>query len=454
MSVSLKFLGGAGTVTGSKYLLSYNGSKILIDCGLFQGLKDLRLKNWDDIEIKASEIHAIILTHAHIDHSGYIPRLIRNGFRGKIYCTHATKALCSILLPDAGYLMEEEAEYRNRTKRTKHNPALPLYTREEAESAMKYFESIAFNEPKVVDSQISFEFFYAGHILGASSAVVSVGGRKIAFSGDIGRLEDDIMYPPVPLPAVDYLVTESTYGNRLHPHYDVKAELAKIINETAERKGVIIIPAFAVGRAQSLMYYAWKLLSENKIPDIPMYLNSPMATNVNEVLKRFKELHKLSDEECVYICRTVRYVSSVEDSIALNEKDGPMLIISASGMLSGGRVLHHLKAFGGDPRNTIVLAGFQAAGTRGEALQLGHREIKIHGEYYEIKAEIKVLENISAHADYSELLRWFSSSKMKPRKVFVTHGEPAAAESFKNKIHEKFGWDSYVPAQNEEVVLG
>lgn len=453
MSFTLKFLGAAGTVTGSKYLLHCNGVNVLVDCGLFQGLKSLRLKNWDDLAFKASEIQAIILTHAHIDHSGYIPRLIKNGFRGKIYCTSATKDLCRILLPDAGYLMEEEAEYRNRTKKTKHSPALPLYTLKEAEASLKYFVGIPYNQQTHINPQISFEFFYSGHILGAASVVISSGAKKIAFTGDIGRLDDDMLKAPVPLPPVNYLVTESTYGNRLHEKTNAKDELAKIINETAERNGVVIIPAFAVGRAQSIMYMVWKLLSQNKIPDIPMYLNSPMATNVNELLKKYKDLHKLTLEECGYICRVVKYVNSVEDSIALNEKKGPMLIISASGMLSGGRVLHHLKAFGPDPRNTIVLAGFQAAGTRGEALEHGAKEVKIHGEYIQMRAQVRVLENVSAHADYSEILHWLSQSQMHPEKVFVTHGEPSAADELRRRITEKLGWDCVVPEQNEKVTL-
>lgn len=454
MSITLKFLGGAGTVTGSKYLLNCNGSKILIDCGLFQGIKSLRLKNWDDLQIKASEIQAIILTHAHIDHSGYIPRLVKNGFRGKIYCTSATKDLCRILLPDAGYLMEEEAEYRNRTHRTKHSPALPLYTLKDAENSLQYFEGVAFNQQVQINPRISFEFFYAGHILGAASVVVSVGGKKIGFSGDVGRLEDDMLKPPVPLPPVNYLVTESTYGNRLHQKTNIKDDLAKIINETAERNGVVIIPAFAVGRAQSIMYMVWKLLSQNKIPDIPMYLNSPMATNVTKLLHKYRDLHKLTVEECTYTCKVVKYVNSVEDSIALNEKKGPMLIISASGMLSGGRVLHHLKAFGPDPRNTIVLAGYQAAGTRGEALERGIREVKIFGEYVEVRAQVKILENISAHADYGEILEWLSQSKMHPEKVFITHGEVSSADELRRRIFEKFGWDCTVPEQNDEISLG
>lgn len=454
MSLELKFLGAAGTVTGSKYLLNHNGKKILIDCGLFQGLKALRLKNWEDLEVNASDIEAIILTHAHLDHSGYIPRLIKNGFRGKIYCSHATKDLCRILLPDAGYLMEEEAEYRNRTKSTKHSPALPLYTLKEAEASLKYFEGVSFNEKVDLGSDLSFEFYYAGHILGAASVVISVGGKKLGFSGDIGRLQDDMFRAPAPLPHVDYLITESTYGNRLHKDLSVYEELAKIINETVERKGVIIIPAFAVGRAQALMYMVWKLLSQNKIPDIPMYLNSPMATNVNELLKKYRDLHKLTPEESVFVCRVVKYVNSVEDSIALNERKGPMLIISASGMLSGGRVLHHLKAFASDPRNTIVLAGYQAAGTRGEALEHGAREVKVHGEYIEVRAQVKVLENVSAHADYSEILTWLGQSKMHPEKVFITHGEPAAADELRRRLNEKFGWDCVVPEPYQSVRLG
>lgn len=453
MAFDLQFLGGAGTVTGSKYLITFNRTKILIDCGLFQGLKSLRLKNWDGFPIQASEIDSVILTHAHIDHSGYIPRLIKDGFRGKIYSTEATRDLCKILLPDAGYLMEEEAEYLNRIKRTKHSPALPLFTLKEAEHSLEYFEVIPFNERKYLNAGLSFEFRYAGHILGAASVTVHVGGQKIAFTGDIGRMNDKIFHPPETLPQVDYLVTESTYGNRLHKNSDILDDLEQIINESYGRSGVIIIPAFAVGRAQALMYCLWQLKKQKRIPDFPMYLNSPMATNVNGLLHKHQKLHRLSQAECTEMCDIVQYVHTAEESKALNNQKGPMLIISASGMLAGGRVLHHLKTFAPYEQNTILLTGFQAAGTRGEALQHGADEIKIHGQYVPVKAHVKVLDNMSAHADYSEIIQWFSQGKINPKKVFVTHGEPSSADELRRRLTESFGWNCFVPELSETVRL-
>jgi metallo-beta-lactamase family protein len=454
MSLEIQFLGAAGTVTGSKYLVIFKNKKYLIDCGLFQGLKSLRLKNWESLPIDVSEIDAVILTHAHIDHSGYIPRLIQDGFSGKIYCTHATKDLCAILLPDSGYLMEEEAEYLNRKKKTKHQPAKPLYTQNEALASLDYFQGVKFEEQIELDKQFKFEFRYAGHILGAASVILQAGEKKIAFTGDVGRQNDAVFYPPKPLPPVDYLITESTYGNRLHKKINVLDELEKIIMTTYKRKGVILIPSFAVGRAQSFMYHLLMLKRENRIPNIPMYLNSPMATNVNGLLTKYKELHRLSDGECVEVCSIVKYVRSVEESIALNEKKGPMIIISASGMLSGGRVLHHLKAFAPFQRNTILLAGYQAAGTRGEALERGAPEIKVHGEYVPVRAQIANLDNVSAHADYSEMITWFSQSALNPKKVFITHGELSAADDFRRRLFEKFKWDCVVPEQDKIFKLG
>ena len=451
--MELQFLGAAGTVTGSRYLLSHKGQRILIDCGLFQGLKALRLKNWDKFPVNPAEITAIILTHAHIDHSGYIPRLIKDGFKGKIYSTAATKDLCRILLSDSGHLMEEEADYLNRKNKTKHNPALPLFSQKEAEESISRFESINFDELKRLTPDIGFTFQYAGHIFGAASIILNIEGRKIAFTGDIGRLNDKILFPPKPLPEVDYLITESTYGNRLHLNTDILDELASVINETHNRNGVIIIPAFAVGRTQSLMYYLAKLKEQNRIPDLPMFLNSPMATNVSDFLRKYKELHRLSDDECKQTCAVVKYVKTVEESKALNKMHGPMLIISASGMLTGGRVLHHLKAFAPYPQNTILLTGFQAAGTRGNALEKGTQEIKIHGEYVPVNAQVKVLQNLSAHADYKEIIQWFSESKIHPRKVFITHGEASAADELRRRLTESFGWNCVVPAFDEKVSL-
>ena len=452
-AIELQFLGAAATVTGSKYLLTCNNKKILIDCGLFQGLKSLRLKNWDGFPVDASTIDSIILTHAHIDHSGYIPRLIKNGFRGKIYSTAATKDVCKILLPDCGYLLEEEAAYLNRIGKTKHSPALPLFTLKEAEESLKYFVEVPFKEKTQISPGLYFEFRYAGHILGAASVIVSANDKKIGFTGDIGRMNDRIFYPPDPLPEIDYLITESTYGNRLHDISDPIDDLENIINETHKRKGVIIIPSFAVGRAQTIMHYLAVLRREKRIPSMPMFLNSPMATDFSTIFRKYPDLHKLSENECAEIREIMQFVRSSEESKLLNERQGPMLIISASGMLTGGRVLHHLKAFAPFPENTILLTGFQSAGTRGDALQRGVREIKIHGQYISVKADVKVLDNMSAHADYGELLQWFKQSNINPKKVFVTHGESTAADDFRRCLTEVFGWQCSVPDQAEKVIL-
>lgn len=453
MAFQIQFLGAAGTVTGSKYLLTHNGRKILVDCGLFQGAKALRLKNWEEFGVSPSEIESIILTHAHIDHSGYIPRLVKQGFRGRIYCTPATEELCRILLPDSGYLMEEEAEYLNSHKKTKHSPALPLFTVEEANAALNYFEVVPFHEKISLGSDTSFEFNYAGHILGAASAIVDVVGKKIAFTGDIGRMNDDIFFPPEPLPKIDYLVTESTYGNRLHGQSNPLVDLATVINETYQRKGVILTPAFAVGRTQALMYDLSRLRAQGRIPAFPMYLNSPMATNVSKLFCEYNVLHKLSESECMETCEIVKYVRTVEESKSLNVRKGPMLIISASGMLTGGRILHHLKAFAPYPENSILLTGFQASGTRGDALERGAEQVKIHGDYIPVRAQVTVMHNMSAHADHKEIIQWFSESQVNPKRVFITHGESSAADEFRRRLTETFGWQCSVPTQDELVVL-
>lgn len=453
MKTRITFLGGAGTVTGSKYLVEHGKHKILVDCGLFQGLKTLRVRNWNPLPVPVSEIDAVILTHAHVDHSGYIPRLVKDGYRGPIYATAATYDLCKILLPDSGYLMEEEAEYLNRHKKSKHAVALPLFTQKEAEAALPHFVTVDFNQNKEIFPGIHFTFGYAGHIFGAAQVVLDCNGLRIAFSGDIGRLHDPILYPPAILPKVDYLVLESTYGDRLHEPTSPADTLERIITATHAREGVILVPAFAVGRAQQIMYYLWELKSAGRIPDFPMYLNSPMAENASSLLLRYAELHQLSAEQAEEICGIVRYVRSADESRALNERSGPMLIISASGMLTGGRILHHLKAFAGDGRNTILLTGFQAAGTRGEALLRGKRELKVHGEYIPIRAQVAELENISAHADYAEILSWLEGCQIAPRRVFVTHGEPIASDEMRLRLIDRFGWHAMVPDDRQSVDL-
>lgn len=449
----LRFLGAAGTVTGSKYLLATDKQKILVDCGLFQGLKELRLKNWDEFPIYPNSIDAIILTHAHLDHSGYIPRLVKGGFKGNVFCTPATYALCRILLIDAAYLQEEEADWLNRKKFSKHSPALPLFTKKDAETSLEQFVPINFDESFAVTQDVRATFKYAGHILGAATAIVETPTTKIAFSGDLGRANDPVLHAPALLPAVDYLIVESTYGNRQHDTIDPVQELETVINEALQKKGVVLIPSFAVGRAQSLMYYLSTLKKLGRIPNVPMYLNSPMALNATGLFCEFKSLHKLSDEQCKEMGEAVQYVKTVEESKALNEKKGPMIIISASGMATGGRIIHHLKAFVSNPTTTVVLAGFQAAGTRGRALQDGAKEIKIHGEFIPVRATIRVLKNSSAHADYVEILDWLSKSKISPKKVFITHGEPEAALKMKEHIADRFHWSCEVPKQDQEFTL-
>lgn len=453
MSAKLTFLGTAGTVTGSKYLFNFEGQKILIDCGLFQGLKFLRQKNWSELSCPASEINAVLLTHAHIDHSGYIPRLIRQGFRGKIYATTATREVCGILLPDCGQLQEEEATYLNKHGRTKHRPALPLFSREDAEKSLDFFKTVPLNQSWTLGSHLSFEFRYAGHILGAASVLLRFGDQKIIFTGDVGRMKDPIFSPPAQLPQTDYLVTESTYGNKKHESASPMEFLEQTVRETYARRGVLVIPSFAVGRAQALMYYLWLLKKANRLPEIPMYLNSPMAIDFNRIFGQHRDWHRLSNSQCREIGDLFRLVKTPEESKALNDSKGPMLIISASGMLTGGRVLHHLKAFAPYPENTILLAGFQAEGTRGRALIEGKKEIKIHGEFVPVRAQVKVLDNISSHADADEMIQWFQGSPLHPKKVFVTHGENTAAQEFSRRLTEKFKWSCLVPQLEETFNL-
>lgn len=445
---SIQFLGAANTVTGSKYLIRSGKSNVLVDCGLFQGLKTLRLKNWDTLPIPAENIDAIILTHAHLDHSGYIPRLVKSGFKGRIYSTHATFDLCKILLPDAGYLAEEEASFLNRHKKTKHSPALPLFTYEEALRSLEFFHTIAFEEIETISDDFKFSFHYAGHILGAASVLVETSGFSLGFSGDIGRPKDSVFFPPKFFRQPDYLITESTYGNKLHKESDPIEDLGQIIQRTVDRNGTVVIPSFAVGRAQYLLYCLWRLRKQGRFQNIPVFLNSPMATNVNDLWIQYHDLHRLTHSEIKEICNLATYVKSVDESKALNEKKESKIIISASGMITGGRILHHIKQFGPDEKNTIVLAGYQAVGTRGESLANQARELKIHGEYIPINAEVAQLDNMSAHADYSEMIEMYKQCKMKPKKVFITHGDPSASNELRRRLKDTLDWTCEVPDAN------
>ncbi|WP_431686516.1 MBL fold metallo-hydrolase RNA specificity domain-containing protein [Hahella sp. NBU794] len=449
----LKFLGAAGTVTGSKYLLSEGSGKFLLDCGLYQGVKALRERNWKPFPAKASEIKSVVLSHAHLDHSGYIPALMKHGFKGKVFCTPATYALAKVLLPDSGFLQEEDARYANKRKFSKHSPALPLYTEKDAWEALKHFETVDFHEKFSPIHGVTAEIHRAGHILGAGSVQLSGAKGSIVFSGDLGRQEDRIMYPPETIAAADYLVVESTYGDRLHDKVDVRAQLSEAINATAKRGGIVLIPSFAVGRAQHLLYLIQLLKADNSIPDLPVFLNSPMAISATEIFCHYHKEHRLTAEDCALIDQGTHFVRSVEESIELNRKKFPCIIVSASGMASGGRVLHHLKTLLPDHRNTIVFAGFQAPGTRGDALTHGAERVKIHGEYFPVKAEVINLESLSAHADYAEILSWLRGFKQPPRHTYVTHGESVASDALRLRIADELGWRASAPEYLDEAQL-
>jgi metallo-beta-lactamase family protein len=453
IAMKLTFLGGTGTVTGSKYLLEHEGRRLLVDCGLFQGLKQLRLRNWDSFPVLPSSIDAVVLTHAHLDHSGYVPRLVRQGFRGRVYATPGTRALCGLLLADSGRLLEEEADYANRHGFSKHQPALPLYDEHAAREAMEHFSTRDFDRGFEPLPGVRVLMRRAGHLLGAASVRVEWDGRSVLFSGDLGRGNDLLMHPPELPEAADWLVLESTYGDRQHVRVDAMAAIADVINRTASRGGVLIVPAFAVGRAQALMWIVSELRRQRRIADVPVYLNSPMAADATRIYVERAGEHRLSPADCQAMTRAAHIVDSVEESKRLNELREPAVIISASGMASGGRVLHHLKAYAPDPKNGILFVGFQAAGTRGASMLAGAPSVKIHGEQVPVRAELTRLDALSAHADRDELLAWAGALPAPPRRVFVTHGEPVAADALRQALEERHGWPCTVPEYRDSFTL-
>jgi metallo-beta-lactamase family protein len=451
--MKITFLGATGTVTGSKYLVTSGSKRILIDCGLFQGLKELRLRNWAPLPVRPQDVDAVVLTHAHLDHSGYLPLLIKHGFGGRIFCSSATRDLCAVLLPDSGHLQEEDAAYANRKRYSKHHPAEPLYTQQDAEAALARFSPIEWEREHSLGDGLSVRLSPAGHILGSALVLVKDRDTSVLFSGDLGRLNDPVMVRPSQIRAADHLVIESTYGDRLHDAVDPGEELAKIISRTVSRGGVVIVPAFAVGRAQTLLYYVQKLKAAGAIPDVPVFLNSPMATNVTELFCRHRSEHRLDPETCSATCHAAIGVRTATDSRELDARRGPMIIISASGMLTGGRVLHHVRTFGPDPKNTIILVGYQAAGTRGASLAQGSRRLRIHGEDIDVRAEIATLHNLSAHADAAEIITWLRGFETPPITTFITHGEPSASQSLKHRIEAELGFRCRVPTYLETATL-
>lgn len=449
MASRITFLGGVGTVTGSKYLVESGGRRILVDCGLFQGLKQLRLRNWDKFEVPPASIDAVVLTHAHLDHSGYLPILVRDGFKGSVYCTDPTADLCKILLTDSAHILEKDAEFANRRGFSKHSPALPLYTSHDAQRSLERLKPVHFSKSVELVSGITATFVPAGHILGASIVTLALPDGTLVFSGDLGRFNDPTMLDPTTVTAADYLVVESTYGNRLHDAADPADLLASVINRTVQRGGTVLIPTFAVGRVQTILYHIHRLKQDKRIADVPVFLDSPMAVKASDLLCKYLQWHRMDERLCNQICESARYVNSPEESKKLDSEEMPKIILSASGMLTGGRILHHLKAFGPDARSSIVLAGYQAAGTRGAALAGGVEQVKIHGAYVPIKAEVASISAMSAHADRDEILRWLSGFQKAPKKTFITHGEPVAADALRLAIEERFKWVCKIPEQRD-----
>ena len=479
--ISITFLGAARTVTGSKYLVESNGTRVMVDAGLFQGLKELRLRNWQDLPVKAASIDAIVLTHAHLDHCGYLPRIVSQGFRGRVFCTLGTQDLCKIVLPDAGRLQEEDAAFANRHHFSKHKPALPLYTEVDALRAVSQLQPCGYDRPMPAANGIEVEFINAGHLLGSSYVRMRIDGRTVLFGGDLGRFGRPVLPDPTPVAEADYLLVESTYGNRVHEQDDNGDRLAEIITETAHKGGKLIIPAFAIGRVEELVYWLKRLESEKRIPVLPVFVDSPMAAAaLARYTERVQELDpEMQPEEhddkaphdaaapnspavrrrqamqeremCVFCTERFRVIGNAEESKQLTASKMPSIVISASGMAEGGRVLHHLKAALPDARNTVLFAGYQAAGTRGRRLVDGEKSVKIHGDWIPVAARIESIDSMSAHADANEIMHWLGGFTAPPKQTFIVHGEPVAQDALGARIQAELGWSHKAPNHQEKV---
>lgn len=446
MGVSITFLGAAGTVTGSKYLVRHGDQALLVDCGLFQGYKPLRLRNWTPLPIVPDQVDAVLLTHAHLDHSGYLPLLVKEGYRGPIYASSGTRDLCRILLPDSGHIQEEDAAFANRHGFSKHSPALPLYTRQDALDCLPLIKTVHHRSTFQPLPGWRATFQPAGHILGASSILLEVAGRKILFSGDLGRPDDSLMNPPDAAPAADTVLIESTYGDRTHPQDNLLAELGPALQRLAARGGVAVVPVFAVGRAQALLHAIAQLKAMGTLPHgLPIFLDSPMAVHTTHLFAQHPGEHRLSRDEVHAMTHAATMIQSTDESKALASRHGPMVILSASGMATGGRVLHHLAHHAGNHRNMVILTGYQSPGTRGATLASGARSVRIHGHDVEVQAEIVQLESASAHADAAQLLEWLRSSSSTPSQVYVVHGELSAADTLRGRIEHELHWRAMVP---------
>lgn len=461
---TIDFLGAAGTVTGSKYLVDTGKVRFMVDCGMFQGAKKLRLLNWAGCPVPPKSIGHILLTHAHIDHIGMLPVYVRQGFAAAAWTTPATAELCEISLLDAAHLQEEDARFANKMGFSKHKPALPLYTVEDSQQAIRHLKAVDYDRDLPLDGDVVVRFRDAGHILGSATIETNIGGNgkplRVVFSGDLGRYNSLILRDPEPVEAADYLVLESTYGNRRHAVEETDQEIADVVNSTARKGGVLVVPAFALGRTQTLLYVLRELKSRQAIPDLPIYVDSPMAINVTELFCR--HIPDFDDEAkaafratgtCPVLCPNLRFVRSPKESQELNSVRFPSIIISASGMATGGRILHHLKYRLPEPRNTILFVGYQSGGTRGQLIKDGARTVRIHGEDIPVRARIETMESFSGHADSAEILRWLGNFKQPPRTTFVVHGEPESSSALAASIQESLGWKTYIPVLNERVTL-
>ncbi|MDY7104227.1 MAG: MBL fold metallo-hydrolase [Actinomycetota bacterium] len=456
---TLTFLGAAGTVTGSKTLLEVDGRRVLVDCGLFQGRKELRLANWEPFAVPPESIDAVVVTHAHIDHCGYLPRLVKLGFRGRVLCTDGTRDLARIVLPDSAHLQEEDAAYANRKGYSKHRPALPLYTGEDAQAALRLLDTVPWDEPVEVVDGVTATWRRAGHILGAASIGLHLDGvgRDVTFSGDLGRPTHPLLAAPAPIGRADVVVCESTYAGRHHDQRDPTDVIADVVERAARHGGVVVIPAFAVDRTEVVLWHLDRLVAEGRVPDLPVFVDSPMACRALDAYRdaarrRSPELRPEVRGRDLFASLSLREARSTEESIALNDRRGPMIVISASGMATGGRVLHHLANRLGDSRNEILLVGFQAPGTRGDALRQGARRLKLLGSYQRVAARVSSME-LSSHADGGELVDWLATDQPPPGIVYVNHGEPERSAALVDALDERLGIDAVVPRPGERVRL-